>query len=93
MKKERKIVKINQEEILSIISEYFNNSGDRYVSQQVYATNLRIFGESDKDLHLLCVLSNDEDDCDIFKLNLNEIDAQYAFTGDKSASFNCDKYE
>ncbi len=84
MKKQKKVIKLNQEEILSILSEYFNSSGDKYISKQVYATNICLLGEIDKDLRLICVLSNDEDEEDIFKINLNNIDKSFDYTGDES---------
>ena len=84
MIKEKKVIKLNQEEILSILSEYFNSSGNKYISSQVYATNICLLGKIDEDFRLICILSNDEDEEDIFNINFNCIDKCYDFTGNFS---------
>lgn len=83
MSKEKKVLKLNQDEILSIITEYLNDSGDKYVSKQVCATSVCIFGKANEDLRLVCVLSNNDEE-EIFDIDLEDVDKKYDFTGDKS---------
>ena len=80
----RKVIKINQEEIIAIIGEYFNDSKNKFISNQVFATRLNILGKANDDLRLVCILSDDAGDEDIFKIDLIEIDKNYDFTGERS---------
>lgn len=84
MKKEVKVIKLNEEEILSILGEYFNFSGKKYVQKGIKSTMLNLYGKADEDLRLVCVLSSDTNSLEI---DLEEVDKKFDFTGDESVNF------
>lgn len=84
MKRELKVIKLNEEEILSILGEYFNFSDKKYIKNGVKSTSLNLYGNANEDLRLVCVLSSDNM-CE--EIDLLEVDKKYDFTGDKSVDF------
>lgn len=84
MKKEIKVVKLNEDDLLEIVSEYFNFSGKKYVKKGVQATMTKFYGTSDQDLRAVCVLASDS----IYnEIDLDEVDKSYDFTGHSSVEF------
>ena len=91
MKKVRKVVKLNQDEILSILGEYFNDSNDKFVPKQVWGTHWNLFGKLNEDLRLVCILTNCEEDIEMHNIDLEEVDRNHDFTGDMSVDLKLEK--
>lgn len=79
LENKRKILKYNEDDILEILTEYLatENGFDTFQSKSI------ILGTPGKDLRLVTVIS-DEDDDEISKLNLEEIDKESDFNGTHS---------
>lgn len=77
--KKRKVFKYNEDDILEILSEYLaeEHGFDTFQSRAI------ILGTPGKDLRLIAVIS-DEDDNDITKLNLEDVDNEVDYSGSHS---------
>lgn len=74
MKNQIKVIKLDEQQILSILSEYFN--------ERFYATSCTLLGASGKDLRLIC-LASDYENLSIFSMNKECVDKKYSFTNEK----------
>lgn len=72
----RKIFKYNEDDILEILSEYLAEENDF----NTFQSRELLLGTPDKDLRLIAVVSDLEDD-DIAKLDLEDIDKKMDYNG------------
>ncbi|MGG3927112.1 hypothetical protein ABET51_14060 [Metabacillus fastidiosus] len=82
--KNRKLFKYDEDDILEILTEYLAeaNGFDTFQSTAI------LLGESGKDLRLITIISDLEDD-DIRSLNLEKIDVEMDFNGSHSDLYKC----
>ncbi|MED4462073.1 hypothetical protein [Metabacillus fastidiosus] len=75
----RKIFKYNEDDILEILSEYLAEE-TRF---DTYQSTAILLGTPGKDLRLIAVIGSEDDD-DITKLNLEDIDNEVNYNGTHS---------
>ncbi|MED4531437.1 hypothetical protein [Metabacillus fastidiosus] len=82
--KNRKLFKYDEDDILEILTEYLAeaNGFDTFQSTAI------LLGEPGKDLRLITIISDLEDD-DIISLNLEKIDVEMDFNGSHSDLYKC----
>ncbi|MED4455722.1 hypothetical protein [Metabacillus fastidiosus] len=75
----RKIFKYNEDDILEILSEYLAEE----TGFDTYQSTAILLGTPGKDLRLIAVIGSEDDD-DITKLNLEDIDNEVNYNGTHS---------